>query len=46
MTFPEWVTDLENRFDARAKEILEVDLARFRVALDKVKADVRVLHQH
>lgn len=43
MNLPEWVTDLENYFDAWAKKISGVDLSKFRAALDKVKTDVRVL---
>lgn len=43
---PMQVVDLENRFDGQAKEMTGVDLATFKDALDKVKAEVRVLQQH
>ena len=43
---PTRITDIENRFDARAKKMTSVDLAAFRAALNKVKADVGVLQGH
>ncbi|XP_047262147.1 uncharacterized protein LOC124898600 [Capsicum annuum] len=43
MTLPVRVADLENRFNTRAREMIDTDIATFRDALYKVKAEVGIL---
>lgn len=46
MILPARVTDLENRFDARAKKMTGADLAVFRATLNKVNTDVGMIWKH
>ena len=46
MTLTVRVANLENKFDTGARKMIGVDLDTFRAALDKVKAEVRILQQH